>query len=144
MAARAALWAGDAATARRLLEAETTSGYWGPVLAADRVRIAAGISALEGHRAEALDGFMTRDSRLRAARAPVRGRGSAVDMVVVLPDAVAAAPAAAEVVATARATLTRLGAAPFLARLDGAAAARKPAGSDAVGTSSEMVRTSPN
>jgi hypothetical protein len=43
----------------------------------------------------------------------------AVDLAILVPDIERESPAAAAAIASARDTLTRLGAAPFLARLDG-------------------------
>ena len=128
LAARAALWAGDAPTARRLLDKLTAASFWGPVLEADRIRIQAGISALEGRRPEALAGFLESIRAYEQLGLPFEQAAAAVDLVVVLPDAEQESPAAANAIASARATLTRLGAAPFLARLDGAAksARREP------------------
>jgi len=131
--ARAALWAGDAATARRLLDAETATAFWGPVLEVDRSRIAAGIAALEG-RPEALAGFLDAVRAYDGLALPFEAAAAAVDMAVTLPDAASSSGAAAAAVATARETLTRLGAKPFLDRLDAATAgtARKPAASTSV------------
>ena len=44
----------------------------------------------------------------------------AVDLVILIPGVERDSPVAAAAIASARETLTRLGAAPFLARLDGA------------------------
>lgn len=120
VAARAALWAGDASTARRLLEAQTSATYWGPVLEADGTRIRAGIAALEGRANEALTGFLDAIRAYEQLALPFEVAAAAVDMAVLLPGAATESPAAAAVVATARETLTRLGAGPFLVRLDGA------------------------
>ena len=120
LAARAALWAGDAPTARRLLDELTAASFWGPVLEADRIRIQAGINALEGRRPEALSGFLEAIRAYEQLALPFEQAAAAVDLAVVLPDAERESPAAASAIASARETLTRLGAAPFLARLDGA------------------------
>ena len=128
VAARAALWAGDALTARRLIELAALAPYWGPVLDADRLRIGAGIAALEGRAAEASSGFF--DALREYAHLGLRFEEAAcaVDLAILLPGAVKESTAAAAAVAAAHETLTKLGAAPFLKRLeagsdDGSAAA---------------------
>jgi hypothetical protein len=122
IAARAATWAGDAATARRLLELPVLDRFWGPVLEADRGRIRAGIAGLEGRPAEALSGFLDALHSYAQLGLAFEEAAAAVDLAVVVPGAVAESPAAAAAVAAARETLARLGAAPFLARLDTARA----------------------
>jgi len=118
VAARAALWARDAPTARRLRDIEIGKGDWGPVLEADRTRIAAGIAALEGRAAEALTGFLDALRAYAQLDLPFEEAACAVDMAVLLPAATRESAAAAAAIQDARATLTRLGAAPFLARLE--------------------------
>jgi class 3 adenylate cyclase/tetratricopeptide (TPR) repeat protein len=119
-AARAALWAADAAGARRLSEMPEFARFSGAVLEADRTRIRAGIAALEG-RAEALTGFLDALRAYNQLGLPFEEAACAVDMVVVLPNAERESQIAAAAVASARDTLTRLGAAPWLTRLDSAA-----------------------
>jgi class 3 adenylate cyclase/tetratricopeptide (TPR) repeat protein len=133
VAARAALWAGDAATARRLRDTEAASGDWGPVLEADRTRIEAGIAALEARPAEALTGFLDALRAYSQLNLPFEEAACAVDLAVLLPGAVRESAAAAAAVEAARETLTRLGAAPFLARLDAAQAATNGASGTATG-----------
>ena len=118
VAARAALWAGDAAAARRFRETEATRGDWGPVLAADRIRIDAGIAALESRTSEALTGFLEAHRAYAQLELPFEEAACAVDMAVLLPGIGREAPAAAAAIEEARATLTLLGAAPWLERLD--------------------------
>ena len=122
-AARAALWAADAAGARRLIETPGLAGYSGPVLEADRMRIRAGIAALEG-RPDALPGFLDALRAYNQLGLPFEEAACAVDMAVLVPGVERESVAAATAIASARETLTRLGAAPFLARLDGAASAQ--------------------
>jgi class 3 adenylate cyclase/tetratricopeptide (TPR) repeat protein len=124
LGARAALWAGDAATAKRLLEREQATSYFGPTLEVDRSRTAAGIAALEGKAAEALTGFLDAIRAYETLGLPFEAAAAAVDMAVVLPEAAGASVAAAAAVDTAKETLTKLGAAAFLARLAGSS--RKP------------------
>jgi class 3 adenylate cyclase len=116
-AARAALWAGDGATARRLLDRMIAGNHWGPALQADQARIEAGIAALEGRTVEAVAGFRDALRAYQQIGLAFDEAAAAVDMAVVLPDAELSAPDVAAVLAGARETLTRLGARPFLERL---------------------------
>ncbi|MGH2407792.1 MAG: hypothetical protein ACRDF7_06920, partial [Candidatus Limnocylindrales bacterium] len=118
-AARAALWAGDVASARLDLDELDASGVHGPALEADRTTIRAGIEAMEGHPAEAL--VLYREA-LRAWRDLGLAWDEAlcgVDMATLLDPFEPEVRAAAE---TAREILGRLGAKPVLARLDAALA----------------------
>ena len=117
VAARAALWAGDAATARRLIETPDLARFWGPVLETDKARVRAGIAALEGRKAEALAGFMDALRSYAQLGLPFEEAAGAVDMVLTLPGVDRESVAAAEAIAAARVTFARLGAAPFLERL---------------------------
>jgi class 3 adenylate cyclase/tetratricopeptide (TPR) repeat protein len=114
-AARASIWAGDAATARRDLAALDASGFHGPVIEADRRTIRAGIAALERHPADAL-------ALYREALRSWRDLGLAWDEALCgLAMATLLDPADPEVRAAseaAREILVRLEAAPFVARLD--------------------------
>ena len=118
VAARAALWDGDAATARRLRDAEAGNRDWGPVLAADRTRIAAGIAAVEGQSVEALAGFREALWAYRQLGLEFEEAAAVVDMAVLLPATALEAPDVAAALSAARDTLTRLRAAPFLTRLE--------------------------
>ncbi len=118
LAARAALWSGDLATARRLLETPALAPFWGPVLQADRTRLGAGIAALEGRSADTLAGFLDALRAYNQLGLPFEEAACAVDMALLLPGVERDSPSAAAAITTARETLTRLGAAPFLARLD--------------------------
>jgi hypothetical protein len=118
VAARAALWAGDAVSARRLLELPAMARYWGPVLEADRARIRAGIAALEGRSPESLTGFLDALRAYAQLGLPFEEAAGAVDLAILLPGAVKESAAASALVDAARETLTRLGAKPFLARLE--------------------------
>jgi class 3 adenylate cyclase/tetratricopeptide (TPR) repeat protein len=125
IAARAALWAGDADLARDDLAKFDAAGVHGPPLEADRATMRAGIAALEGRSVDALGLY-------REALRTWRDLGMAwdegqtgLDMATFLdpsePEVRAAADAAREI-------FTRLGARPFLERLDAAIgrAAAKP------------------
>jgi class 3 adenylate cyclase len=120
LAARAALWAGDATTARRLVELPAMAAYSGRALEADRVRIAAGIDALEGRRSEALGGFLSSVRLYDELGLGFEKAAAAVDLALLLPGIERDSDAASEAIAAARETLGRLGARPWLDRLDGA------------------------
>jgi class 3 adenylate cyclase len=119
LAVRAALWSSDLATARRLLETRALAPFWGPVLEADRTRLRAGIAALEGRSADTLAGFLDAMRAYNQLGLAFEEAACAVDLAILVPDIERESPAAAAAIASARDTLTRLGAAPFLARLDG-------------------------
>jgi class 3 adenylate cyclase len=116
--ARAALWAGDATTARRLLDRIIASAHWGPVLEADKTRIAAGIAALEGRSVEALAGFRDALRAYQQLSLAFEEAACAVDMAVLLPREALDALDVVAAIGAARETLTRLGAVPWLARLE--------------------------
>ena len=114
-AARAALWAGDAAAARDDLAALDASGFHGPAIEADQRTIRAGIAALEGRPADAL--ALYRDA-LHAWRDLGLAWDEAlcgIDMATLLGPAEPEVRAAVE---AAREILVRLDAVPFVARLD--------------------------
>jgi class 3 adenylate cyclase/tetratricopeptide (TPR) repeat protein len=124
-AARAALWMGDPAAASDDLAALDASGIHGPAIESDRLTIRAGIAALEGRPAEALPLYR---EALRAWRDLGLAWDEAlcgIDMASLLDPADSEVRAAAD---SAREILARLGAKPFLERLD-AAMERQPSAS---------------
>jgi hypothetical protein len=117
-AARAALWSGDAAAYEDLVTIETR-GIHGPAIEASRRTIRAGLAALEGRPAEALP--LYRDA-LRSWRDLGLLWDEALcglDMAQLLDPSEPQVMAAAE---RSREILVRLGAVPFIARLDAALA----------------------
>ena len=117
LSARSALWMGDAAGAADDLAALDASGVHGAAIEADRTTIRAGIAALDGRPAEALPLY-------REAIRAWRDLGLAwdealcgLDMATLLDPSDPEVRAAAE---SAREILVRLGATPFIARLDAA------------------------
>jgi hypothetical protein len=116
-AARPTLWAGDLEQARRDLEALDATGVHGKIVELRRTTIRAGIRALEGGSAEALTLY----------REALRGWHdlglvwdetlTALDMATLLDPSLPEVQAAAD---GARATLARLGAKPYLERLEAA------------------------
>ncbi len=118
-AGRAALLGRDAATARQALDGLAALGTRGRAVDPDRAVIRAGLAALEGDRAAAIAGY-------RAALAAFHELGLVWDEALlglgaaILVDA--RDPEVAVWVDSARAILTRLGAAMIIARLDEATA----------------------
>ena len=121
LAIRAAAWAGDAPGAATHLGALEASGFWGPTLEADVVLGQASVAAVEGRVADALAGYREALRVYRNLGLAFEAAAAAVDMTTLLPAAERDAPEVVAAVASARETLTRLGARPFLDRLDGAA-----------------------
>jgi class 3 adenylate cyclase/tetratricopeptide (TPR) repeat protein len=118
-AARSALWAGDAAAARADLAALDASGVHGPAVEADRRTIRAGLAALEGRPADALLLYREALRGWRDLGLAWDEALCAIDMATLLD---AADPEVRAALDVARETLVRVGAAPFLARLDAAIA----------------------
>ncbi len=116
-AARAALWMGNGAGARDDLAQLDALGVHGPANEADRRTIRAGIAALDGRPAEALPLYR---EALRAWRDLGLAWDEAlcgIDMATLLDPADPEVRSAAD---SAREIFVRLGAKPFLARLDAA------------------------
>jgi class 3 adenylate cyclase/tetratricopeptide (TPR) repeat protein len=119
MAARAALWMGDVSGAAGDLATLDASGVHGPAIDADRKTVQAGIAALEDRPAEAIPLYR---EALRAWRDLGLAWDEALcglDMATLLDPSEPEVRAAAE---SAREMLVRLGAKPFIARLDAATA----------------------
>jgi hypothetical protein len=116
-AARAALWLGDGAGAADDLAALDAAGVHGPAIEADRLTIRASLAALAGSSADAL--ALYRDA-LRAWRDLGLAWDQAlcaIDMATLVDPAEPEVRAAAD---AAREILVRLGAVPFVRRLDAA------------------------
>ena len=147
IAVRAALWGGDAAGATAVLDELDASVIRGQAIGLDLVTLRAGLAALEGRRPDAIAGY-------REALRGWHGLGCAfdeamttLDMTILLRPSereMAEAPAAIE---AAREALTRLGARPFLARLEvaltGAAGAAGTTGASTPGRSSVAPASPP-
>ena len=119
LAARAALWSGDGERVAAMLEQLGVEPRRGGAIETDRLSVRAGLAALEGRSAEAL--AMYRDA-LRAWRDLGLAWDealTAIDMATVLDPSEPEVRAAAE---AAREILGRLGARPFLERLEAALA----------------------
>jgi class 3 adenylate cyclase/tetratricopeptide (TPR) repeat protein len=118
--ARSALWAGDASGAASALALLDASGYLGPALMADRLVARAGIDALEGRGPAALAGYREALRAYRRLGLAFDEAAAAVDMACLLPSPERDASDVGAAFGAARETLERLGAHPFLARLDAA------------------------
>ena len=117
--ARPALWARDLAGVKELLARYTELGDFGPVADARMATLNAGIAALEGRPAEAVALYKEGLRGWRAVHAVVDEALTGVDAAELLD---ASDPQVAEIVASTRAILERLGAKPYLTRLDAAEA----------------------
>jgi class 3 adenylate cyclase/tetratricopeptide (TPR) repeat protein len=127
--ARAAIWAGNPAAARSALDDLNRLASHGVAVDADRLVIRAGIAALEGHSQEAAGFYREALRRWLDAGLAWDGALCAIDMATVLD---VLEPDLQPAVDTAREVLGRLGARPFLARLENAIA-----GADRVGPARE-------
>jgi class 3 adenylate cyclase/tetratricopeptide (TPR) repeat protein len=125
VAARAGIWLRDPASAAEDLAALEALGVHGTFITMRRTAIAAGIAALEGRLDEAR-------ALYAEARRGMADRGIAVEVALVAIDMAttlgSADPDVQAFAAEARQVLARLGAVPFLARLDAALAGAVPAG----------------
>jgi class 3 adenylate cyclase len=124
---RAALWAGDALGAASALALLLASGYRGPALEADVLVARAGIDALEGRGPAALAGYREALRAYRQLGLAFDEAVAVVDMAILLAPEERGQPDVTAAITTARETLGRLGAQPYLERLD-RARSRQPAG----------------
>ncbi|HEY2916479.1 MAG TPA: adenylate/guanylate cyclase domain-containing protein [Candidatus Limnocylindrales bacterium] len=118
LAVRAALWSGDADAARAIIELPGIQGFAGALTDADQVLARAGLAAVDGRSAEAIAGFREALRGYRAIGASFAEAVAAVDLATLLPAAERRAADLDEAIRTAEATLSRLGARPFLERLE--------------------------
>ena len=126
LAARAALWAGDAHSAQTTLDALMQSGYRGMAVELDMATIRAGIAALEGRSAEALAAYREVLKGWRQAGLAFDEALAVTDMVTLLPPNELSSAEVQTALGWARATLERLSAMPILARLGYTAEAVEP------------------
>jgi hypothetical protein len=125
VAARASVWLRDTVSAAEDLAALEALGVHGPFVTLQRTAMAAGIAALEGRIEGARALFVE-------ARRGMAERGIVVEVALLAIDVATtlgpADPDVQAVAAQARQILGRLGAGPFLARLDAALADARPMG----------------
>ncbi|MEP7378264.1 MAG: hypothetical protein ABI725_01740 [Chloroflexota bacterium] len=128
-AARPALWSGDLAAVEQNSADLDATGVHGPVVEARRSNLRAAIAALEGRSRDAValygDAFAAWGNLKVAWEQALTG----VDMATVLDPT---EPAVAAAIKTSREILSRLGAKPYLERLEAAAA--RAGGASRVGT----------
>lgn len=118
---RAALWLGDAGRAGEALAG--MQGFRGRWMAAVRLTAEAGLAAMEGRRDEAATAYSRALDAWRAIDSPLDLALCALDRAILRgPDPVAGGED------EAREIFTRIGATPFLARLDQTGAAARKAG----------------
>jgi class 3 adenylate cyclase/tetratricopeptide (TPR) repeat protein len=138
-AARPALWERDLASVRGDLAAIDATGVHGRVVEARRATLRAGIAALDGRRAEAVVLYREAIRAWRDLRLQWEEALATLDMATVLgpgePEVGAAAEAAREI-------MVRLGAKPFIERLDAAMAGSNAAPSPAARSTEAISVTS--
>ncbi|HUG48035.1 MAG TPA: adenylate/guanylate cyclase domain-containing protein [Candidatus Limnocylindria bacterium] len=117
LAARASLWGGDPGGAREAVDALNRTMWRGAALALDKASIEAGLTALEGRTTEALSIYRDTLRGWRSLKLAWDEALTIVDMAKFLGPEVPEVHSAAE---WARATLSRLGARPYLERLEAA------------------------
>jgi hypothetical protein len=119
---RAALWLGDATRARETLDG--MGGFRGRWMAAVRLTAEAGLITLEGRRDDAVTAYARALEAWRALDSPLDLALCALDRAVLR----GPGPADSGEDDEAREIFTRLGATPFLARLERAGAAVRKVG----------------
>ncbi len=134
-AGRAELRAGDLEEARKLQARFLGTGGFGPLTAARRDTLAAGIAAREGRAAEALSLYREALRNWRATHSVWDEAMTGMDMALLLDPA---DPAVAEVIRTTRAILERLGAKPYLEQLDRATSSTTQAAGPASAAPAEV------
>jgi hypothetical protein len=120
IAARGALWGGDLRAVTGAAGRIELSPLRGTAIALDLATIRAGVASIEGRRADAIAGYREVFRGWRAVGLPFDEALAVVDMATVLAPSEREMPEASDAIEQARSTLSRLGARPFLARLDGA------------------------
>lgn len=120
IAARAALWAGDASAATGNVERMGGTVMRGQASELDRLTLRAGLAALDGHRSESITSYREALRGWRALGLAFDEAMAALDLAALLAPSEREMPEAPAAIAWARETFARLGARPFLARLDAA------------------------
>jgi tetratricopeptide (TPR) repeat protein len=126
LAARAALWAGDAPAAAEIVERIGLSVVRGQAIALDFATLRAGVAAIEGRRSDAVAGYRDVLRGWRGLGLVFDEAMATLDVALLLAPADREMPEAAAAVAAAREVLARLGATPLLARLDTVSAPLAP------------------
>ena len=118
LGARAALWEGNPDDARAVVARLEAAGFAGAALEIDLGVLHAGLAALDGRGADAVAGYREALRSSRQLGLAFDEAAAAVDMATLLRPPEREAPDVVAAIAAARETLTRLGAKPFLDRLD--------------------------
>jgi class 3 adenylate cyclase/tetratricopeptide (TPR) repeat protein len=121
LAARAALWAGDIEAAQAVVARLDASIERGQAIELDRVTLRAGLAALGGRRSDAIVGYREAIRGWRQLGLAFDEALAVVDMTLLLGPTEREMAEAPTAVAATRETLSRLGATPLAARLDGGA-----------------------
>jgi class 3 adenylate cyclase/tetratricopeptide (TPR) repeat protein len=137
LAARASLLARDASSTAADLAGLDATGLHGPAIDARRASIRAGLAALDGRPSDALALYRDALRRFRDSGLPLDEAFTAIEMATLLDPAEREVRGAAD---AAREILIRLGATPFLARLD-AAVSRQPEAPASKGSRARDVST---
>ena len=116
-AARPALWSGDLDSVRGDLVAIDATGFHGPVVEARRATLQAGVAALEGRSREAVALYRDAIEAWHRLRVTWEEALTGLDMVTVLDPR---SPEVRAVAESTRAIFVRLGAKPYLDRLEAA------------------------
>jgi len=113
--ARMSLWLRDGDALLKDLDQIAASGRFGPAWQVDQMILRAGLAALQGRAPEAVHQYAQAAADCRRLKLPWPEALIGIDMATVLDPSL---PEVAAAVAASREILTRLGAKPFLARLD--------------------------
>ena len=114
-AGRAQMWAGDRDALIGHRDALDATGFHGPVVEARRITLNAAIAALEGRERDALAGYEEALAAWRSLRIVWEEALTGIDMATVLDPSL---PEVRGVIDSTRAILERLGARPYVERLD--------------------------
>ena len=134
-AGRPALWIADIDALRGYRDALDATGFHGPVVEARRATMNAGIAALEGREREAVAAYLEALGAWRDLRIVWEEALTGLDMVTVLDHKLPEVHAVAD---STRQIFERLGARPYLARLD-SVLSNQPVGS--AGSAKQPVQT---
>jgi len=126
IAVRAALWDGETTAAGAVMTRLEGSLVRGQAIALDLLTLRAGIAALEGRRSDAVAGYREALRGWRQLGLAFDEAMAALDLAILLAPTEREMAEASSSIEAARETLTRLGARPFLARLEATGAAKAP------------------